>query len=79
MTGSIPKPTRGLCCPDCGCAVLYVVYTRQRASHVFRLRECRYCGRRVATRERIQEKSPEHGCDNADSVSSGTARVQANR
>lgn len=70
-----PKPARGLCCPDCGCAMLDVVYTRQRADHVFRLRECRYCGRRVRTRERMQEIGIEHGCGNADSTGGGKSRV----
>ena len=65
------KSVRGLCCLDCACAMLHVVYTRQRANHIFRLRECRYCGRRVATRERIQEINLGHGCSDADSVSSG--------
>ena len=69
------KPTSGLCCPDCGCAMLQVVYTRHRANHIFRLRECRYCGRRVRTRERIQEIDLGHGCGNADSFGSGTSRA----
>lgn len=55
MKESDRKPPGGLCCPSCGCTVLYVVYTRRRANHIFRLRECRYCGRRVTTRERPQE------------------------
>lgn len=69
---------RGICCPGCGCAMMYVVYTRQRANHVFRLRECRYCGRRVTTRERMQEVGFEQGCDRADPVNSGTARPKTN-
>ena len=38
-------------CKDCGCSHLPVVYTRHREGKVVRVRECRNCGRRVATRE----------------------------
>ncbi|MBU0639316.1 MAG: hypothetical protein KKB50_10665 [Planctomycetes bacterium] len=44
---------RGLRCPKCGCAHLPVLYTRQKLDHVLRVRCCRNCGRRVATRERL--------------------------
>ena len=43
---------KGLECPRCGCRHLPVLYTRQLADHILRIRRCRYCGRRVRTRER---------------------------
>ncbi len=49
-----PEPdarARGLECPRCGCRHLYVVYTRQRSKKILRVRECRYCGRRIKTYE----------------------------
>ena len=51
-----PKPTaesKGLVCPNCGCRHFYVVYTRPRAEKIVRRKECRHCGRRVTTSERI--------------------------
>jgi len=43
---------RGLECRECGCRHFRVVYTRaQRGDCVIRRRECRYCGRRMTTRE----------------------------
>ena len=42
----------GIECPRCGCRHLYVVYTRQRPKKILRVRECRYCGRRITTWER---------------------------
>lgn len=39
-------------CKDCGCEHLPVLYTRHRESKVIRVRECRNCGRRVATQEK---------------------------
>ena len=44
-------PTEGIGCPRCGCRHMYVVYTRQRAKKILRVRECRYCGRRIKTYE----------------------------
>lgn len=46
-------PPRGLICPKCGCRHLPVVYTRPRAGHILRMRECRHCGKRIPTRERV--------------------------
>jgi transcriptional regulator NrdR family protein len=43
--------TEGIQCPRCGCRHMYVVYTRQRAKRILRVRECRYCGRRLKTYE----------------------------
>jgi len=52
MTRAAPKSDTGLACPRCGCRHLPVHYTRKRRGHVLRLRICRHCGRRLATRER---------------------------
>ena len=48
-----PEPALGLECPKCGCRHLPVWYTRKRPGHILRVRKCRHCERRVATRERI--------------------------
>jgi len=48
-----PGPAEGLICPQCHCAHLPVVYTRHQGSRVKRLRECRNCGKRITTYERI--------------------------
>lgn len=55
-----PKPTekpderRGLACPKCGCEHFRVVYTRRAlGGKIVRSRECRHCGRRVITYERV--------------------------
>lgn len=47
------EPALGLECPKCGCRHLPVSYTRKRPGHILRVRRCRHCGRRVATRERV--------------------------
>jgi transcriptional regulator NrdR family protein len=49
-TAAEPK---GLVCPNCGCRHFYVVYTRPRAEKIVRRKECRHCGRRVTTTERV--------------------------
>jgi transcriptional regulator NrdR family protein len=42
----------GLVCRSCGCQHFNVVYVKPlRNGLVLRRRECRYCGRRVTTRE----------------------------
>lgn len=44
----------GLRCPKCGCEHFYVIYTRRAWGNILRRRrECRHCGRRVTTTERI--------------------------
>jgi hypothetical protein len=57
MTTDESKPEesepQGIECPKCGCRHLYVVYTRQRNKRILRVRQCRYCGRRVMTCEEI--------------------------
>lgn len=45
---------RGLECPRCGCEHLYVVYTKRSwGGRIVRRRQCRHCGRRVTTVERV--------------------------
>ena len=45
---------RGIQCPKCGCGHFEVVYTRRiPGGAIRRRRECRYCGRRVTTTERM--------------------------
>ncbi len=51
-----PKPDEkpGLACPRCGCRHFHVIYTRARwGGRIVRRRECRHCGRRVTTTERV--------------------------
>lgn len=47
----------GVCCPDCNCRHCFVIYTRprtdQRGGKTIRRRECRNCGRRFLTTERV--------------------------
>jgi transcriptional regulator NrdR family protein len=45
---------RGLRCRKCGCGHFRVVYTRRAAGgRIVRRRECRHCGTRLTTWERI--------------------------
>ena len=44
---------RGLECPNCGCRHFYVVYTRPREKKIIRRKECRHCGRRMTTAEKM--------------------------
>lgn len=49
-----PNDDRGLRCLQCGCGHFHVVYTRKAiGGKLVRRRECRHCGRRVTTWERI--------------------------
>jgi transcriptional regulator NrdR family protein len=54
---SLKKPIeeqRGLECRQCGCKHFRVIYTRPcRGGQLVRRRECRHCGRRMTTRERV--------------------------
>ncbi len=43
----------GLSCPKCGCRDLRAYYTRPRKDHILRKRICRYCGKKIVTREKI--------------------------
>lgn len=48
-----PEP-RGIRCPKCGCGHFEVVYTRRiPRGAIRRRRQCRHCGRRVTTTERM--------------------------
>jgi transcriptional regulator NrdR family protein len=48
-----PKP-KGLECPSCGCRHFEVLYTRATPmGTIRRRRQCRHCGRRVTTSERL--------------------------
>jgi len=42
-----------MACPSCGCQHLPVAYTRHRGRFIVRARDCRHCGRRITTREKI--------------------------
>jgi transcriptional regulator NrdR family protein len=56
MSGQPPKDgttTRGLECPRCGCRHFYVIRTWQTGKFVCRRRQCRHCGRRVTTQEKV--------------------------
>lgn len=44
---------RGLECPKCGCKHLFVIYTRPREGGILRRKECRHCGRRLSTKEKL--------------------------
>ena len=45
---------RGLRCPKCGCGHFRVIYTRSTwGGRIMRRRECRHCGRRIMTYERV--------------------------
>lgn len=49
-----PAEVKGICCPKCGCRHFEVVYTRAlRGGKIMRRRECRHCGRRITTTERM--------------------------
>ena len=43
----------GLQCVKCGCRHLPVLYTRPRTGYIERVRECRHCGTRKRTREKV--------------------------
>ncbi|QDU39634.1 hypothetical protein Mal4_39800 [Maioricimonas rarisocia] len=52
----VPEP-EGLVCPNCGCRHFCVIYTRPRAEIIVRRKECRHCGRRVTTTEKVLGRS----------------------
>ena len=44
----------GLVCPECQCRHFFVVYVRRvKKQRVMRRRECRNCGRRITTYEKV--------------------------
>jgi transcriptional regulator NrdR family protein len=54
QTVAKPEEQRGILCPRCGCGHFYVVYTRRAwGGRIVRRRECRHCGKRVTTFERL--------------------------
>jgi len=50
---------RGLQCPDCGCRDFRVVRTAHKPRAIQRLRQCRHCGRRMVTYERVAGSPPD--------------------
>ncbi|WP_413432762.1 hypothetical protein [Crateriforma spongiae] len=44
---------KGFACPRCGCHHFVLLYVRQHVNRTVRRRECRHCGRKVTTTERI--------------------------
>jgi hypothetical protein len=50
--GQEPEP-KGLECPRCGCQHFHVLYIRRSWKALTRRRECRHCGKRITTRERL--------------------------
>lgn len=45
---------RGLTCTKCGCRHFRVIYTRAVwGGRIMRRRECRHCGRRITTHEKL--------------------------
>lgn len=53
------RETKGLVCRQCGCAHSRVVYTRRGSDRkLIRRRECRHCGARVTTWEKLIRDMP---------------------
>lgn len=48
------KAIQGLMCPKCECRHFYTVWTRRVGKTIRRGRECRYCGRRTITVEKVE-------------------------
>lgn len=51
--GKADSVAPGLECPKCGCREFFVVYVRPRLLTIVRRRQCRHCGKRITTRERV--------------------------
>jgi DNA-directed RNA polymerase subunit RPC12/RpoP len=49
----VAAPSVGLECPTCGCRHFETVETRPRPGIILRRKQCRHCGHRVTTRERV--------------------------
>jgi transcription elongation factor Elf1 len=47
------KPPRSLECPDCGCEHFEVVWVAHKPRKIIRRKQCRNCGRRIRTIERL--------------------------
>lgn len=43
-------------CSRCGCAHWFVLRVEHKPSRIVRRRECRHCGKRVTTVERVRDK-----------------------
>jgi len=50
-----PQYAEGVRCPECGCGHWRVLKTRKGPGTIVRRRECRHCGRRLTTREKVTE------------------------
>lgn len=64
----LPKTgeARGLECPNCGCRHLPAVYSKPREKgRVVRQRQCRNCGRKIVTVERVTHYGDGRNDDNA--------------
>lgn len=56
MSDQAADKPRGICCPKCGCGHFVLVKITHRKTHIQRRRECRHCGHRVTTSERVVGK-----------------------
>ena len=45
---------RGLVCRKCGCRHFYTTRTIPKSGCILRQKECRHCGHRMLTRERLE-------------------------
>lgn len=52
-TNQEPIIEKGLECPKCGCMHFEVLQTIRQPKRIVRRRQCRHCGRRVTTNEKI--------------------------
>lgn len=51
---SAPEDGVGIECRECGCRHFFVIYTRAVSERrIMRRRECRHCGWRITTYERV--------------------------
>lgn len=51
----VDEEPRGLECRRCGCGHFFVLYTRPSlGGRIVRRRQCRHCGRRMTTTEKVQ-------------------------
>jgi DNA-directed RNA polymerase subunit RPC12/RpoP len=69
---------KGIRCPACGCRDLHVVNTIVQLGRIIRYRQCRHCGKRIRTKERIDyaQNYVEKGISAFDQ-GSGTAGPQS--
>lgn len=54
----------GFRCRTCNCGHFIVIWVRHRRGAIVRCKECRHCGRRVRTMERIEEERNKDGTTN---------------